>query len=349
MRTTREIADFVGGALQGDAERQIHGVGSLEQAGAGALAYAETGHLDRVAASGASCVLVPAGDFPELTVIVVDNPRVAFARAAQWLLPATPPFQGVHPTALIHDEAALAAGVAVGAWTLIERGAQVGARTVVYPGCYIGAGCRIGADCTLYPHAVLYPDVELGDRVVVHAGAVLGADGFGFVFDGSRHVKIPQVGRVEIGSDVELGAHACVDRGTLDETAVEAGAKLDNLCHVGHNVRIGAHTVIAAQTGIAGSSRIGSYATVGGQVGIGDHCRIDDHALIGSQGGVVSRKRVPAGEIYWGTPARPLKDVKAQVAHVGRLPRMAEELKRLQAEVAELRARLDRRGQESAP
>ena len=119
---------------------------------------------------------------------------------------------------------------------------------------------------------------------------------------------------------------------------------LDNLCHVGHNVRIGAHTVIAAQTGIAGSSRIGSYATVGGQVGIGDHCRIDDHALIGSQGGVVSRKRVPAGEIYWGTPARPLKDVKSQVAHVGRLPRMAEELKRLQAEVEELRARLDRRG-----
>ena len=166
-----------------------------------------------------------------------------------------PPFRGVHPTALIHDEATLAADAAVGAWTLIERGARVGARSVVYPGCYIGAGCRIGVDCTVYPHAVLYPDVELGDRVVVHAGAVLGADGFGFVFDGTRHVKIPQVGRVEIGSDVELGAQVCVDRGALDETAVEAGAKLDNLCHVAHNVRIGAHTVVAAQTGIAGSSR----------------------------------------------------------------------------------------------
>ena len=341
MKTTREIANFVGGTLKGDADRQIHGVGSLDHAGVGALAYAETGHLDRVPACRASCILVPAGDFPERTVIVVENPRVAFARAAHWLAPSEPPFRGVHPAAAVHADAVLGTGVAVGAWTLIEHGAQVGARTVLYPGCYVGAGCRIGADCILYPRVVLYPDVELGERVIVHAGAVLGADGFGFVFDGARHVKIPQVGRVEIGSDVELGANTCVDRGALDETAVETGAKLDNLCHVAHNVRIGSHTVVAAQTGVAGSSRIGRHATIGGQVGIGDHCRVDDHALIGSQGGVASRKRVPAGEIYWGTPARPLRDVKLQVAHAARLPRMAEELERLQAEVARLKARLE--------
>lgn len=340
MKTTREIADFVGGTLRGDAERRIHGVGSLEHAGAGALAYADAGHLDGVARTGAACVLVPDGDFPGRTVILVDNPRVAFARAAQWLAPAEAPFRGVHPEAAVHDEAVLAPDAAVGACAVIDRGAQVGAGTVVHPGCYVGSGCRIGAGCILYPHAVLYPGMELGDRVIVHAGAVLGADGFGFVFDGERHVKIPQVGDVKIGSDVEIGANTCVDRGTLDETVVREGAKLDNLCQIAHNVRIGPHAIVASQAGIAGSSHVGGHATVAGQVGIGDHCRIDDHALIGAQGGVPSRKRVPAGEIYWGTPARPLKDVKVQVAHVSRLPKMAEDLKRLQAEVAALKAQL---------
>ena len=189
MKTTREIANFVGGTLMGDADRQIHGVGSLDHAGAGALAYAETGYLDRVPECRASCVLVPAGDFPERTVIVVENPRVAFARAAHWLAPPAAPFQGVHPAAAVHADAVLGTDVAIGAWTLIERGAQVGARSVLYPGCYVGAGCRIGADCILYPRVVLYPNVELGERVIVHAGAVLGADGFGFVVDGDRHVN----------------------------------------------------------------------------------------------------------------------------------------------------------------
>ena len=339
MKTAQEIADFVGGTLRGNGAETIDTVGSLERAGPGALAYAEASYLDQVASSRASCVLVSSGDFTDRTVIVVDKPRVAFARVAQWLLPRVRPFEGVHPSAIVADGATLEYEVAVGAWTVIEAGARIGRSTIIFPGCYIGEGCRVGSDCVVYPHAVLYPGVEVGDRVIVHAGVVLGADGFGFVFDGTRHVKVPQVGHLTIGSDVEIGANSCVDRGALDETVVSDGAKIDNLCQVAHNVQIGTHAIISSQTGIAGSSRVGSQATIGGQVGIADYCRIDDHAMVGAQCGIPSRKRIPAGEVYWGTPARPLKDIKVQQAHVSRLPKMAEELKRLRAEIEELKGR----------
>ena len=344
MKTAQEIADFVGGTLHGNAAATINTVGSLERAATGALAYAEAKYLDQVAESRASCILVPPGDFPDRTVIIVDNPRVAFARVAQWLCPPTRPFEGVHPTAIVADGATLEEDVAVGAWTLIEAGAQIGRGTIIFPGCYIGTNSRIGSDGVVYPHAVLYPGVEIGDRVIVHAGVVLGADGFGFVFDGTRHVKVPQVGHVTVGSDVEIGANSCVDRGALDETVVNDGAKIDNLCQVAHNVQIGTHAIISSQTGIAGSSRVGSHATIGGQVGIADYCRIDDHAMVGAQCGIPSRKRVPAGEVYWGTPARPLKHIKVQQAYVSRLPKMAAELKRLRAEIEELKGRPERRG-----
>ena len=340
MKMVQEIADFVGGTVQGDAETKITTVASLDRAGTGALAYADGKYLDDVLESHAACVLVPSNDFPGRTVIVVDRPRVAFANAAQWLLSKEHPFDGIHPSTIIHENAALAAGVAVGPWTVIESGVQIGGGSVIYPGCYIGRDCRIGADCVVYPRVVLYPGVMLGDRVILHGGTVLGADGFGFVFDGTRQVKIPQIGHVEIGSDAEIGANTCIDRGSLDETVIGEGTKIDNLCQIAHNVRVGANAVISSQTGIAGSSRIGSHATIGGQVGIADYCRIDDHAIVGAQCGVPSRKRVPAGEVYWGTPARPLRNIKQQQAHLSRLPKLADEVKRLRAEIEELKSKL---------
>ena len=339
MKTVHEIASLVGGTVHGDAEIEIRTVGSLDRAGADALAYAEDQYLNDVPASRAACVLVPSGAFPGRTVIVVERPRVAFANIAQSLLPKERPFAGVHPSAIVHETASLGSAVAIGPWTMVDRDVQIGDGSVIYPGSYIGRNCRLGADCVLHPRVVLYPGVVLGDRVVLHAGTVLGADGFGFVFDGERQVKIPQVGQVEIGSDVEIGANTCIDRGALDETVVGDGTKVDNLCQIAHNVHIGHHAVISSQTGIAGSSRIGNHATVGGQVGIGDHCRIDDHAIVGGQCGVPSRKRVPAGEVFWGTPARPLRHIKRQQAFVGRLPELAEEVKRLRAEVESLKRR----------
>lgn len=340
MKTAQEIAEFVGGTLRGDGATEIRRIASLDRGGPDTLAYAEGRYVDRVDASHASCVLVPPGEYPNLTVIVVDQPRVAFARVAEWLTPSSRPFDGVHDTAIVSPKATLDPEVAVGAWVFVDDGATIGARSVIFPGCFVGRDCHIGEDCIVYPRVVLYPGVEVGDRSILHAGTVLGADGFGFVFDGSAHVKIPQVGRVVIGDDVEVGANACVDRGALDETVVHSGAKIDNLCQIAHNVHIGEHAVISSQTGIAGSSRIGDHATIGGQVGIADYCRIDDRAIVGAQCGVPSRKRVPAGEVYWGTPARPLKNIKQQQAHLGRLPRLAEEVRELRAEVDALKQAL---------
>ena len=340
MKTAQELADFVGGTLFGDQAVEIWSVGSLERAKHGDLAYAEPKYLDRIDASLASCVLVPSGEFPGRTVIRVDNPRVAFAHAAQWLIPRDRPFESVHETAIVAETAKLEPDVAVGAWVVIEKGARIGPRTIVYPGCYVGEDCHIGGDCVLFPHVVLYPGTQLGDRLTIHAGVVVGADGFGFVFDGTSHVKIPQVGHATIASDVEIGANSCVDRGALDETVVGEGTKIDNLCQVAHNVQIGMHAIVSSQTGIAGSSTIGNHATIGGQVGIGGYCRIDDHGMVGGQCGVPSRKRVPAGEVYWGTPAQPLKNIKVQQAHLNRLPKIAWEVKLLRAELDALKAKL---------
>ena len=340
MKTVQEIADHVGGRVHGDGAVEIRTVGSLERATRGALAYAEGKHLAQVAATGASCVLVPEVEPPDRTVIVVAKPRVAFARAAQWLLPPRLPAPGVHETALVAPDAALGAEVSIGAWTVVEAGARIGARTAIFPGGYVGAGASLGADCVVYPRVVLYPGTTVGDRVILHAGAVIGSDGFGFVFDGERQVKVPQVGRARIGDDVEIGANACVDRGALDETAIAGGVKIDNLCQIGHNVRIGDHAVISAQTGVAGSSTIGREAVIGGQAGIADYCRIDDRGIVGAQCGVPSRKRVPAGQPFWGTPARPLKDVKKQQGHLHRLPRMAAEIASLRAELDAVKAQI---------
>ena len=340
MKTVQEITDYLGGTLIGDAEHPINALGSLEHAGQGTLTYAEADYLDQVSDTGASCILIPSGKFPNKTVILVDNPRLAFAKIAHWLFPFKPPFNGIHETALVNDHAVVSPEIAIGAWTVVESGAHIGRRTVIFPGCYIGHNCHVGDDCIVYPRVVLYPDTKIGDRAIIHAGAVIGADGFGFVSNGEQQVKVPQIGNVVIGSDVEIGANTCIDRGTLDTTHINDGSKLDNLCQIAHNVQIGQHTVISSQTGIAGSSHIGNQAIIGGQVGVGDHCHISDQAMVGSQGGVLSRKRIPSGEVYWGTPARPLKDVKLQQAHIGRLPKLAQELKDLRAEFIELKKNL---------
>ena len=341
MKTVQEIADLVDGRVHGDGATEIRTVGSLERATRGTLAYAEGKHLDKVADTAASCVLIPDMDVPDRTVIVVARPRVAFARAAQWLLPPRLPAPGVHETAIVAPDAALGANVSIGPWTVVEPGAAIGPGTVIFPGGYVGAGAGIGADCILYPRVVLYPGTTVGDRVILHAGVVVGSDGFGFVFDGERQIKVPQVGCARIGDDVEIGANACIDRGALDETIIADGVKIDNLCHLGHNVRIGDHAVISAQTGIAGSSTVGREAIIGGQVGIADYCRIDDHGIVGAQCGIPSRKRVPAGQPFWGTPARPLKDIKKQQGYIHRLPRMAAEIASLRAELEAVKAKLD--------
>jgi UDP-3-O-[3-hydroxymyristoyl] glucosamine N-acyltransferase len=207
---------------------------------------------------------------------------------------------------------------------------QIGAHTVV------GAGGHIGRDCRIHPHVTLYAAVRIGQRVEIHAGAVIGADGFGYAFDGERYWKFPQTGVVDIGDDVEIGANATTDRGSLDDTRISEGVKLDNLVHVGHNVQIGAHTVVAAQTGISGSSRLGRHVVCGGQVGIADHCTLEDQSIAGAQAGIPTGKRIRTGQTVWGTPARPLDKFKEAYVWFARLPELGDRLKKLEERVLNL-------------
>ena len=315
----QEIAEYVGGDLRGDPRVALNSIASLKNAGPDDLSYAEERFHDDVVRSRAGCVIVGSGDFPSKTVIVVGNPKLAFARAAARLLAEPTDDAGIHPSATVAPDAEIGNGVKIGPGAVVEAGAVIGDRTFIEAGCYVGKGSRIGNDCLLYPRVVIYRNVEIGNRVIVHAGAVIGADGFGFVKDGAAHVKFPQVGKVIIEDDVEIGANTCIDRGSLETTIIRRGVKLDNLIQIAHNVEIGEHTVIAAQTGISGSSKLGPQCIIGGQVGIGEHAHLDHDTIIGGQGGVLNGKHVREREVLWGTPVRPLKEFLLQQAYLARL------------------------------
>jgi UDP-3-O-[3-hydroxymyristoyl] glucosamine N-acyltransferase len=309
-RTAAEVAALVGGNVRGNAETVLESLASLKNAGPADLTYAEEKFLQQVPASRAGCVLVDSDAFPDKTVIVVAKPKLAFAIAATLFTEADTSGPAIHPTAVI------------------EPGAVIGQGTRIAAGCYIGRGVKIGRNSTLHPRVVVYKDVEIGDNVIIHAGAVIGADGFGFVFDGERQVKFPQIGGVIIEDDVEIGANTCIDRGALETTIIRRGAKLDNLIQIGHNVEVGEHTVIASQTGVAGSSVIGARSMIGGQVGVADRVTMDAGSIVGAQSGIPSGKHIRGGQLVWGTPARPIKQVLEQQAVLARLPRILDDLKK---------------------
>jgi UDP-3-O-[3-hydroxymyristoyl] glucosamine N-acyltransferase len=334
-RTIKDLADFLGCTLEGDGTAHVSGVASPASARAEDLIYVESpGHLDRAAASAARCVVIAAGlPLPRKILLRAANPKLAFAQAADWLLPKVPIAIGIHPTALIAPSAKLAPGAAVGPYAVIEEDVRVGAGTEIGAFSFLGRGARLGEGCRLHPRVTLYAGVRLANRVILHSGAVIGSDGFGYVSEDGKRRKFPQVGEVEIQDDVEIGANTTIDRGSLDRTEIGAGTKLDNLVHIAHNVKIGENTVIAAQTGISGSSVIGKNVAFGGQVGVADHCGIEDRAVIGAQAGIPSGKIVRTGQIVWGTPARPLDRFKKQFAWFSRLPELAERVKRLESRV----------------
>jgi UDP-3-O-[3-hydroxymyristoyl] glucosamine N-acyltransferase len=318
-RTAQQIAEYVGGELRGDGATVVDSIASVKNAGPSDLSYADEKFQSDVATSRAGCILVRSGAWGSKTTIVVKNPKLAFAKTAAWLLAETDRDIGIHPSATIAPTARFGERVKIGPGAVLESGASIGDDTTVEAGCYVGKNTVIGNHCTLYPRVVIYRDVTIGNRVIIHAGAVIGADGFGFVNDGPVHVKFPQVGKVIIDDDVEIGANTCIDRGSLETTIIRRGVKLDNLIQIAHNVEIGENTVIAAQTGISGSSRLGAQCVIGGQVGMGEHARLDDNTIIGGQGGVLNGKHVRGGEVLWGTPVRPLREFLRQQAYLARL------------------------------
>jgi UDP-3-O-[3-hydroxymyristoyl] glucosamine N-acyltransferase len=321
-------AELVFPAGFGDASAiEIGGVGPASNAAAGQLVFAESeAALADAQASRAGAIVTSrnvAGNATAKPMLLVSHPKLAFARAAE-LLRAEKPQEGIHASADVDASASLAEGVYVGPNAIIREHAVIGAYSQIEAGVVVGAGVHIGRNCHLYPRVVLYSGTHLGNGVIVHAGAVLGSDGFGYVRDHAtgEYTKFPQQGRLIIEDDVEIGANTTIDRGALEETRIGRGTKLDNLVHVGHNVSIGRNVVIAAQTGVSGSSTIGDGAIVGGQVGIADHVEIGPGAILGAQAGIPSGKRIRGpGIVFWGTPARPIKDYLKELATLARLTR----------------------------
>lgn len=332
----REIARMVGGQVNGDAEREIHGVAALENATEQDLAFADgESALKRATDSRAGCILVQEGEtISGRTTVAVQHARLAFIRAAQDLHPSRPQHPGIHPTAMIAPDVRLGPGICAGPYVVIESGVSVGVGTCLSAGVFLGEGVTLGSHCMLHPRVSIYPGVRVGDRVILHAGVVLGSDGFGYLFAEGRHHKFPQLGGLIVEDDVEIGSNSTVDRGSLGTTRIGEGTKIDNLVQVAHNVRIGRHSIVAAQTGISGSTEVGDYVVMGGQVGIGDHVRIGNRAVIGGQAGILPGKTVRNRSVMWGTPARPLSEFKKMYAHLGRLPSLIRKVKELSEKVA---------------
>jgi UDP-3-O-[3-hydroxymyristoyl] glucosamine N-acyltransferase len=327
-RSVGELAELVQATLLGDGDAEVTGIASPQSAIAGSLIFVEDENkLQPALASAASAVI--AGPFAASAraskpLLISDQPRLAFARAARLLQDSQALERGTHWTAVVDDTATVGTGVRIEEWVIVKPGVVMGDGTRIGAGCFVGEGVQVGRDCEIYPNVSIYPGTKIGDRVIVHAGAVLGSDGFGYVRDRKtgRYEKFPQVGRLEIEDDVEIGANSTIDRGALDVTRIGRGTKIDNLVHVGHNVQIAEDVVIAAQTGLSGSAVVEKGVIIGGQVGIADHVRIETGAILGAQSGIPTKKVIRGkGVVFWGTPARPIKEYLKELAVLARLAR----------------------------
>ncbi len=335
MQTAKSLAEAIGAKLEGDGAVELRGVAAPERAGPHDLIYVEKAkHAERAAASAALCAIAPENlALKGKTILRSAMPKVAFAKAAAFILERAPIAIGIHPTAIVAPLAKVSSSAGIGPFAVIGEDARIGEGTQIGAHCVIGAGSWIGDHCRIHPRVTIYAGVRIGDRVEIHSGAVIGADGFGYAQGEGRYWKFPQAGIVEIADDVEIGANTTIDRGSLDDTRIAEGVKLDNLVHIGHNCQIGAHTIMAAQAGLSGSCEFGKHVVVGGQAGFGEQCYLEDGAVIGGQSGVLGGKTIRSGQTVWGTPARSLEKFKEQFAWQARLPELAARIKELESQV----------------
>lgn len=341
MAKLQELADLVGGEIVGDPELTVNRVAPIDQAGAGEITFiANPKYLAQLPGCCASAVIVAPGvESPGPALLRCANPYLAFAKVLEYLQAPPRPQTGIMAGALVADSAELAADVSVYPGAVIGERVRIGAGSVVYPGVVVYADAVIGQDCLLHAQAVVRESCQLGDRVILQPGAVIGSDGFGFAPDGAAYYKIPQLGIVVLEDDVEIGAGSCVDRAVMGETRIQRGTKLDNLVQVGHNVEIGADSILVSQVGIAGSTRIGSHCTFGGQVGIAGHLQIGDNVTIGGRGGATGN--VDANQTLSGLPLMPHKEWLKATMTWPKLPAMRKEMQQLKKRLAQLEAMLE--------
>lgn len=337
----KQIADFLGGTIEGNPQVAVNTFAKIEEGQRGAISFLANPKYAHYIYETESSVVLVNRDFVlerpvSATLIRVDNAYESIAKLLNLYESMTKKREGIHPLACVSESAELADDVYVGAFAYIGDGAKIGEGTQIYPHAIIEERASVGADCIIYPNVSVYHDCCIGNRCILHSGVVIGADGFGFAPTTDGYDKIPQIGIVTIEDDVEIGANACVDRSTMGSTVIRQGVKLDNLVQIGHNVVVGRHTVMSAQTGVAGSAKVGEWCMFGGQVGINGHIEVADRTQLGAQSGLMSNKT--PGAVMMGSPAFDAKQWMKASAFYKRLPDMFAELKALRKEVSELKA-----------
>src|SRR5262245_28322776 len=328
--TAAEIAGQIQGEVIGDSAVVLNHFAPADRAESGDLTFAENAeYFDQAERSAASAIIVD-GKFTskQKVLIRVANARIAFAKVLALFFPEPVYPPGTHPTAVVAPSAHVDPTAHLGPHCVVGEKARIGARSVLQGGNHVGAGCQLGEEVHLFPNVVLYPRSELGNRVCIHSGTVIGSDGFGYVQDGGVHRKVPQIGNVIIGDDVEIGSNVSVDRGALGPTRIGKGTKIDNLVQIAHNVVIGEHCLVVGQAGIAGSSQLGNYVVLAGQVGIAGHLKIGNRVTVAAQGGVMND--IPEGQTWLGTPARPAAQSKRQMIAIQHLPELLRRMSDLE-------------------
>jgi UDP-3-O-[3-hydroxymyristoyl] glucosamine N-acyltransferase len=335
MFTATQLAQELQGEVIGDGSVVLTGFAPAMTAKAGDLTFAENEAFFAKAEQSAAAAILVDGPFTSTRKVLlrVPNARIAFARVLPLFFPEKKFPPGVHPSAVVAPSAQIDPAAHVGPFCHIGENVQLGARVVLQGGNHLGDNCVIGAETNLFPGVVLYPLTRIGLRVRIHAGAVIGADGFGYVFDAGIHRKVPQVGLVIIHDDVEIGANVTIDRGALGPTVIGRGTKIDNLVQIAHNVTIGEHCLVVAQVGVAGSTHIGNYATLAGQVGIAGHLKIGDKVIVAAQSGVMND--IPDGGKWLGAPAQPDREAKRQIIALHQLPALIRRVHELEKRLPE--------------
>jgi UDP-3-O-[3-hydroxymyristoyl] glucosamine N-acyltransferase len=328
--TAAEIAAHLQGEVAGDGSIVLNGFAPADRARPGDLTFAESEYyFNRAEESAASAILVD-GKFASArkVLIRVPNARLAFAKALALFFPEPRFPAGIHTTAVVASSAQIDLAAHIGPCCVIGEYVRIGARSVLHGGNHVGANCQLGEEVNLFPNVTLYARTEIGNRVRVHSGAVIGSDGFGYVPDGGIHCKVPQIGNVIIGDDVEIGANVTIDRGALGPTVIGKGTKIDNLVQIGHNVEIGEHSLLVAQVGIAGSTKLGNYVVLAGQVGVAGHLKIGNQVTVAAQSGVMNP--IPDAEKWLGSPAQPDRQAKREMIAIRRLPELLKRVSELE-------------------